>query len=77
MVRVLFAALLGLLFKKNVAQALTVLSSCIGLAAVFSTLSIAYGWLLLVTKIYIAIGLSVLSLICYAVLELILKYELL
>lgn len=72
-----FLGFVSLLFRKKVALALTMFSSCIAMSALFGTLAIAYGLFSLTAKVYIVIVVNVVSVICYVTLEVLLKKEIL
>jgi len=68
-----FTGFLGVLFRKEVTSALSMMSSCLALAAVFGTLSVAYKLFSLTAKLYMAIVLNIAATACYVVLEILLK----
>lgn len=69
--------LLAMMFRQRITQALTMLSSCMSIGALFSTFSIAINLFSLTTKVYYVITVNLIATVCYIVLEVCLRKEIL
>ena len=66
---------MALLFRNKLAQALTMLSSCMSFGGLFATFSIAFNLFSLAAKVYFVIATHVFATLCYIILEILLKKE--
>jgi hypothetical protein len=64
---------LGVLFKKDVTEALTVQALLLAISATGGTFLMAFGYMTLVFKVWLALVLNLGAITCYVVLEYLIK----